>query len=88
VPNYEKLSEKFGIEGKEKLRKNQEVIEFMAEQAKEATRNFASIERVKKFILVAEPFSIENGELTPKFSLRRHVILARYEEEIEKLYEV
>jgi long-chain acyl-CoA synthetase len=88
VPNYTKLAERFGIEGRERIRKNQDIFEFMSEQAKEATKSFASIERIKKFILVNEPFSVENGEMTPTLKLRRHVIFARYEDEIDKLYEL
>ncbi|HCP00554.1 MAG TPA: long-chain fatty acid--CoA ligase [Rhodospirillaceae bacterium] len=44
------------------------------------------IERVRRTILVAEAFSIENEMMTPTMKLRRHVIRARYGEKLEALY--
>src|SRR3546814_14028670 len=38
------------------------------------------IERVRRFILADEPFTIENSEMTPSMKIRRHVIRARYQE--------
>jgi len=44
------------------------------------------IERVRRFILADEPFSIENEELTPSMKIRRHVIRKRYQERLDALY--
>ena len=44
-------------------------------------------EQVRKFTLLARPFSIEAGELTPKLSLRRQTITANYAALIEAMYE-
>ena len=41
---------------------------------------------MKKFILLPREFSIDEGELTPKLSMKRKAILAKYAEGIEKLY--
>lgn len=43
-------------------------------------------EQVRRFTLLAQPFSIEQGELTPKLSLRRAVIVERYAAEIAAMY--
>lgn len=43
-------------------------------------------ERVRRFILTDEPFSIDNEELTPSMKIRRHVIRARYQERLDALY--
>lgn len=43
-------------------------------------------EQVRRFALLPQPLSIEAGELTPKLSLRRHAIYARYARLIEALY--
>jgi long-chain acyl-CoA synthetase len=48
--------------------------------------DLARHEQVRKVILRTEPFSIENGELTPKLSVRRNVITKRHQGEIEMLY--
>ena len=43
-------------------------------------------ERVRRFIVADEPFSIENGELTPSLKTRRHVLRARYGARLDALY--
>lgn len=43
-------------------------------------------ERVRRIILADEPFTIENGEMTPSMKIRRHVIKARYQERLDALY--
>ncbi|KAA2238766.1 long-chain fatty acid--CoA ligase [Chitinophaga agrisoli] len=47
---------------------------------------FSSPERVKKFTLLADEWNVANGELTPKLSLRRKVILEKYGEAVEGMY--
>ena len=46
----------------------------------------SNYERVKKNLLLAKPFSIERGELTPKLSIVRKVVLKNYNDEIDNLY--
>jgi long-chain acyl-CoA synthetase len=43
-------------------------------------------ERVRRFALADEPFSIENGELTPSLKAKRHVLRARYGARLDALY--
>lgn len=49
-------------------------------------RHAASHERVRAFHLVAEPFTEENGLMTPTMKLRRRAIAERYAAEIDALY--
>ncbi|MGL5948054.1 MAG: AMP-dependent synthetase/ligase [Aeromonas sp.] len=44
-------------------------------------------EQVKKFTLLAQPFSMEAGELTPTMKLRRKVIEAKYQAQIAAMYQ-
>tara|TARA_B100000900_G_scaffold352169_1_gene319689 strand:- start:177 stop:311 length:135 start_codon:yes stop_codon:yes gene_type:complete len=44
------------------------------------------MERVKKFKLIEEEFTIENRMLTPTLKLKRKKILENYKEDLEKLY--
>jgi long-chain acyl-CoA synthetase len=44
------------------------------------------IERVRRFILADEPFTIENEQLTPSMKIRRHVISQVYGERLIALY--
>eukprot|EP00975_Prorocentrum_lima_P044191 9265620-Prorocentrum_lima.AAC.1 len=40
----------------------------------------------KRWYLVEESFSTANGFLTPKLSLKRHIILKVYQEKLDELY--
>ncbi|MET0239816.1 MAG: long-chain fatty acid--CoA ligase [Sphingobium sp.] len=44
------------------------------------------IEKVRRFALADEPFTVDNGEMTPSLKIRRHVIRARYGERLDGLY--
>ncbi|MEB3236063.1 MAG: long-chain fatty acid--CoA ligase [Candidatus Sericytochromatia bacterium] len=59
---------------------------IQAEVARQ-TQSFARFEQIKQFTLLAQEFSIETGELTPKLSLKRRVILERHASAIERMYE-
>ncbi len=51
-----------------------------------AMEPFADYERVKRFRLLPEGFSVENGLLTPTLKLRRARIVEKYRQEIEAMY--
>jgi len=48
--------------------------------------NLTLIEKIKKFILIHDEFTIENGMLTPTLKLKRKVIIKNYLKQIENLY--
>ena len=62
------------------------VVELINNEVSRLMENFSNYERVKKILLLAEPFSIERGELTPKLSIVRKVVLENYSDEIDNLY--
>jgi long-chain acyl-CoA synthetase len=43
-------------------------------------------EKVRRFILADEPFTVENEQLTPSIKIRRHVIRQVYGERLDALY--
>jgi long-chain acyl-CoA synthetase len=49
-------------------------------------RDFAKFEKVRKFALLDKAFTVEEGEMTPKLSLRRHVIEKKYADKIDQMY--
>ncbi len=49
-------------------------------------KSLSLVEKVKKFKLIKEEFTIENGMLTPTLKLKRKKILEKYKDELEKLY--
>jgi long-chain acyl-CoA synthetase len=44
------------------------------------------IEKVRRFILADEGFTIDNEQLTPSMKIRRHVISKVYGERLDALY--
>jgi long-chain acyl-CoA synthetase len=44
------------------------------------------IEKVRRFAIADEPFTVENHQLTPSVKIRRHVILEKYGERLDALY--
>ena len=49
-------------------------------------KSLSLVEKIKKFKLIKEEFTIENGMLTPTLKLKRKKILEKYKEDLEKLY--
>ena len=49
-------------------------------------KNLSLIEKVKRFKLITDEFTIENGMLTPTLKLKRKKILEKYKDDLEKLY--
>jgi len=62
---------------------NKKEIDFYLENL---NKSLSLAEKVKKFKLIKEEFTIENGMLTPTLKLKRKKILEKYKEELEKLY--
>ena len=48
--------------------------------------NLTLIEKIKKFVLINDEFSIENGMLTPTLKLKRKEIIKNYKHQLENLY--
>ena len=46
----------------------------------------ARVEQVKKFTVLAKPFGIDTGELTPTMKIKRKVVAQKYATEIEAMY--
>ena len=49
-------------------------------------KDLTIIEKIKKFILIDDEFTIENGLMTPTLKLKRKKIIEKYQQELEKLY--
>ena len=56
------------------------------EEIEKINKNFSKIEKIKKYFIIKEKFSIENGMLTPTLKLKRYKIIQKYKNELEKLY--
>ena len=49
-------------------------------------RGLMSYEQVKAVDFIKEPFTIENGLLTPTFKARRYAVEKKYKELFENIY--
>ena len=49
-------------------------------------KNLSKVENIKKFFVVNEKFTIENGMLTPTLKLKRYKIIKKYINNFKKLY--
>ena len=49
-------------------------------------KSFNTIEKIKKFVLINEEFTIENGMLTPTLKIKRKEIIKNYKQQLENLY--
>ena len=92
VPAYALLEEyarEQGIpfKGREDLCTNEKIIKMLTERINTLQQGLAGYEQVKRFTLLTEPFTMENGELTNTLKTRRPVIIKNYAEVIEKMYE-
>src|SRR5690606_13944480 len=72
---------------REEAVKNPAVIEKYQRELDRLNQGFGQWEKVKKFVLLHNPWTIDAGELTPKLSLKRKAILQHHEEAINSIYE-
>ena len=91
VPNYalvEQYAKEQGIEytSNADLVKNERIHKLIQAHVEERQCELAAYEKIKRFTLLPEPFSMENGELTDTLKLRRRVVAEHYAREIEKMY--
>lgn len=62
------------------------LIAAMEEAVKERNKELAKFETIKKFRILEEDFTVENGMITPSLKLKRKVVSERFNEAIESLY--
>lgn len=92
VPDFDVLREWCKIKGvpfgsNEEAVSNPAVADKYQREIDRLNVGFGQWEKVKKFVLLAHPWTIDAGELTPKLSLKRKVIMQRHEEAINGIYE-
>ena len=60
--------------------------EIITNELEKMNKNLTNIEKIKKFFVIKEQFTIENGMMTPTLKLKRYKIIQMYKKEFEKLY--
>jgi long-chain acyl-CoA synthetase len=68
------------------LLRNEKVIDMYKELVESFNKFFNHVEQVKKFELLPHEWSVETGEMTPKLSLKRKVVMEKYRDAVERIY--
>lgn len=66
--------------------KNAEVLKKYETVVEELNQQFNHVEQIKKFELLPAEWSLETGEMTPKMSLKRKVVLEKFKKVIDGIY--
>jgi long-chain acyl-CoA synthetase len=90
VPDPEWMKEWAAANGKEAdldtLRHDPGFLAAIRAAVDRVNADLSVIEKIRRFALADEPFTIDNEMLTPKQSIRRHIIRARYQDRLDALY--
>ena len=90
IPNFERLNS-FASENnidstdRAKLIESPEVKQLFKKEIQKINSNLASFEKVKKYELLENSFTVESGELTPSMKVKRKVVKEKYANIIQKM---
>ncbi len=92
VPDFEAVKEyadahKIPYEKVEDLVRDEEIYKMLDKEMDQFQKKLANYERVRKFILLDKPFTIESGEITPSLKIKRKYVEERYQDLIEQMYQ-
>ena len=92
VPDFEALGEYarsyvIVYASREELVAHPEIVRFFERRIRERSGELANYERVIRFTLLAEPFTIDRGEITPTMKLKRKAISETFNRVIDAMYD-
>ena len=70
----------------EEIIKNEDAKKRIIEEVEKVNKGLAQFETIKRPELLPREWTIENGEMTPKLSFKRKVIMAANKELVDKIY--
>ncbi|MEY3678887.1 MAG: hypothetical protein RI924_1028 [Bacteroidota bacterium] len=91
VPLRETLQETFNLKDEffnnsETFITDEQIVNWIDEDLKRLSNELAKFERIKHFKVKRNPFSIEEGEITPTLKTKRKIIEKKYAAAIDELY--
>ncbi len=91
-PNFEFVKEwgkrhSLSFNSNEELIKNEAVIQRIHEEVNTCNSCFGKWERIKRFELTSEEWSVDSGHLTPTMKMKRKIIKEIYKDLYEKMYD-
>ncbi|RYY49002.1 MAG: long-chain fatty acid--CoA ligase [Chitinophagaceae bacterium] len=66
--------------------RNPKVLAFYRDLIESFNKYFNHVEQIKKFELLPNEWSVDTGEMTPKLSLKRKIIMEKYREAVDRIY--
>ncbi len=92
VPSMPNLKEWMRLKGisfttTEDAINNPKVLELYRELVESFNTFFNHVEQIKKFELLPHEWSVDTGELTPKLSMKRKVIMEKYRSAVDRIYQ-
>ena len=88
LPELEEYARDNGIDftSAEDLCSNKRINQMISERIETLQQQLASYEKIKRFTLLPNPFTMEAGELTNTLKIRRAVLNKNYKEQIDEMY--
>jgi long-chain acyl-CoA synthetase len=88
LENLQELLKEKGLAGKppEEIVKSPELRTFYQARLREFNQPLSDVEAIAAFTLIAQPFSQENGEMTPTMKVRRRVVQQHYQDTIDSMF--
>lgn len=71
----------------EEMIRHPKVVELYKELIESFNKYFNHVEQIKKFELLPNEWTIDTGEMTPKLSLKRKVVMEKYKDTVERIYQ-
>ncbi len=85
LPNKEIIRTELGLSEGENLAENSAVRDLLKKEIDKTNKQVANFEMVKKWALIDDSFTIENGLLTPTLKVKRKVVKEKYADLINNL---
>lgn len=90
VPNWDNMRKRFETTNhefpEENPSENKYVIKRIQKEVDKVNKDLSKWEKVKKFTLLEDQFTIEEGEITPTLKVKRNVIYKKYSDTIDAIY--
>jgi long-chain acyl-CoA synthetase len=92
VPDFDAVKEyadshKIPYEKVEDLVRDEQIYKMLDKEMDQFQKKLANYERVRKFVLLDRPFTIESGEITPSLKIKRKLVEERYQNLIDQMYQ-
>lgn len=91
VPNYESLKNylkrnNIDLNSREAMIEHKSVLNLFDKEISESMINFSKFERIKKYKLLTDLWTLENEEITPSMKVVRKKVISNYSNIIEEIY--